>query len=229
MRRLSRRAVWASSLALLIVMSYIGTAQAQVLTTMGGSFSQTHTPVAAESRLVAQGRGQDQGAEQRQVRQQQVEDVRQEIQERRAEVRQDVTERRQEAQENRQQVRDTVTQEHAERLEYRFGIYGDRLADIISRLEVKIDEMEAAGFDVSEERSQLSEAEVLLMDAEDSATEAIMKFVSIEPDLYAEQRSMAMEGRDMAQTARRQYAEVRSMLQDIVQSLKMQQLEARNT
>ncbi len=229
MRRLSRRAVWASSLALLIVMSYIGTAQAHVLTTMSSQVP----PQTSENRLLAQGSPAESRVEQREATRQQLndsQDARQEnrairvdeLQEMRDEAKERVAEQREDRQNTRQERRDFITEQHADRLEYRFGVYSDRLSDIIVRLDAKLTELEAAGSPVDAEKAQLEAAKDLLVDADNAAADAIVRFLAIEPAEYETQRAQALEARDLAQTARGQYAAVRMSLQEIIRSLKAQ-------
>lgn len=226
MRKVSRRAIWASSLAFIILISYVGVAQAQVLDSVRDRIQSVQNNRAdrreyvreevTEKREAAQERLQ----EHRTDVQLRVEEAREEIQERRSDARARIEEKREEIQEKRQQVRQHVTQTHAERLQRRFSVYGDRLADIISRLEARLASMEEAGQDVSAQQARLAEAREILVEAENTTADSITTFMDVDPESYDEQREQALKARDLANSAREQYKQVHRILVEIVQSLK---------
>jgi len=239
MRKISRRAAWASSLAFLILISYVTVAQAQMLDGVRERLSNAKAEKTEEVRERQQ-EMRDTVVENRAERREEIEERtaerREELETRRSEMQETIEERREDArtrmeekrlemQENRQERRAHITEVHAERLESRFTFYGDRLADIISRLDTRLESLDAAGQDVTNQQEQLLAAQALLVEAENTTVDAIIGFLDVDPESYEEQRSAALAAGNVAQAARSQFEAVRSTLLDIIQSLKTESME----
>lgn len=232
MRKVSRRAiaVWASSLAFIILISYTGVAQAQVLDSVRDRIKSVRTQNVRKTQPQEEFENrretvQENIEERRSELRDRAEEVREEIHERRSDARERISEKREEMQEKRTEVREHVTQVHAERLQHRFSVYGDRLASIISRLEARLESLAENGKDVSAQQARLAEAQQLLVEAENTTADTITTFLDVDPESYEDQRTQALRARDLANSAREQYKAVHQMLVEIVQSLKTERAE----
>ncbi len=134
------------------------------------------------------------------------------------EIRQD---RREERQENRQEVRSNVAENHANRLEKRFGFYFDRLNAIIARFNTRLNSLNSSDPAVVKIKTKLTLAKTKLLEAKTKGDEAIDAFRSIDPAKFAQQKAAALAARDLANSARKLYMEVHTLLKEAVKELKM--------
>lgn len=123
-------------------------------------------------------------------------------------------------QEKRQAVRAHVASVHAERLGKRFTVYYTRLSMMIEKVQKRIDALKAEGKDTTAAQAKLNEAKIALESAKKQADTSVSEFKDIDPDKYAEQRTQALQARDIAETARELFQKVLRLLKEAVSLLK---------
>lgn len=121
---------------------------------------------------------------------------------------------------SRQEWRSTVAQNHALRLENRFGRYGNRLNNIVERLQTWLNTLKSEGKDVSTAQAKLDEAKTKLASAKTLGLDAVAKFKAIDPAKYEEQRDQALAARDVAQQARLAFMDALKLIKQVRDSLK---------
>lgn len=119
-------------------------------------------------------------------------------------------------QEKRQEVRAKVAEVHANRLEKRFSFYYRRLSGLATKIENRLGIMAGNGKDVAAAQAKVDEAQVKLEEAKAAGDEAIAQFRAIDPDKYEAQRALALQARDMANEARSAFKAVWQLLKDAV-------------
>lgn len=146
--------------------------------------------------------------------------IRQRIETKVREVKTNVLERKEERVERRQERRDGSLQNHADRLSNRFSIYYERLSKIISKVEERFAVIEENGKDLTLAKEKLELAKSKLEEAKMAADEAVSLFESVEPEKYEDQKEVALKARDMANTARKLFLEVKSLINEAVRIAK---------
>lgn len=153
-----------------------------------------------------------------------LQEARTQMQERREEIKNQIQERREDLKASasglRQAIRSDVAKMHADRLNNRFGFYNRRLTTVIEKIQARIDKTKADGKDVSEAQAKLDEAEAKLAESNKYAMDAVAKFRSIEPTKYDEQKSVALEARDLAEKGREAFVATVKLLRECVELLK---------
>ena len=132
-----------------------------------------------------------------------------------------IQEIREEQRENREERRSNVAENHANRLEKRFGFYFDRLNAIVARFNTRLSTLNSSDPAVVKIKAKLTLAKTKLLEAKTKGDEAIDAFRSIDPAKFAEQKAAALEARDLANSARKLYLEVHTLLKEAVKELKM--------
>ncbi len=130
------------------------------------------------------------------------------------------TQRRPEIQQISQETRSDVARLHAQRLEKHFGFYYNRLNNIITRFQARLDLLKAAGKDTAAPQAKLDAAKAKLAEAKVKGDEAITAFAAIDPARFAEQRTAAFAARDLAVAARALFQEAHALLKEALRSLK---------
>lgn len=148
------------------------------------------------------------------------EEVRAEIQEINTTRQQNRDEQQQLRQENRQETRSNVAENHANRLEKRFGLYYQRLSNIIERFQLRLAALKSTGIDTSKVAATLATAQTKLSDAKSKGEQAIAAFRAIDPAKFSEQKSQALAARDLANQARKLYLEVHQLIKAALVELK---------
>lgn len=130
------------------------------------------------------------------------------------------TKRRPEIQEIRGETRSDVARLHAERLEKHFGFYYNRLNNIITRFQARLDLLKAAGKDTTAVQAKLDAAKAKLAEAKAKGDAAITAFKAIDPAKFSEQRTAALAARDLATAARQLFQETHELLKEALRLLK---------
>jgi ABC-type amino acid transport substrate-binding protein len=145
-------------------------------------------------------------------------------QDRRAEIKNQIQERREDLKATvsgmRQAFRSDVAKLHADRLNNRFGFYNRRLTTVIEKIQGRIDKTKEEGKDVTAAQAKLDEAKAKLAESNKYAMDAVAKFRSIEPTKYNEQKSVALEARDLAEKGREAFVATVKLLRECVELLK---------
>ncbi len=175
---------------------------------LGASLLLLPRPVSAESSSDTNNRRRDR------------EEVRAEIQEINTTRQQNRDEQQQLRQENRQETRSNVAENHANRLEKRFGLYYQRLSNIIERFQLRLAALKSTGIDTSTVSATLATAQTKLSDAKSKGEQAIAAFRAIDPAKFSEQKSQALAARDLANQARKLYLEVHLLIKAALVELK---------
>lgn len=119
-----------------------------------------------------------------------------------------------------QQLYSDIAQNHANRLEHRFDFYFTRLDNIITRLERRLNTLQAQGKNVTPIQVKLDAAKTKLTEAKTKGAEAIAAFKAIVPAKFSEQKTGARTARDQAQIARKLFVDTQQLLQEAVRALK---------
>ena len=120
-------------------------------------------------------------------------------------------------QEKRTEVRTKVSEVHGRRLKHNFGVYYQRLSNIINRLQSRLTALEDQGKDIAAAEEKLTDAESMLESAKMKGETAVTAFLS-EPK--EDQREAALAARDVAKEARLEFMAVFSFLKEVVQIMK---------
>ncbi len=127
---------------------------------------------------------------------------------------------REQAQNQLQTLRSSVAQNHANRLERRFKFYFERLTNIITRFQTRLDTLKNKGTDVSTIQVKLDAAKTQLASAKSLGEQAVADFRAIDPAKFSEQKAQAQAARDQAMQARGAFLEVHKLLKDALKLLK---------
>lgn len=142
----------------------------------------------------------------------------QEIRTERKEVREEV---REEVKERVQARRSDLAENHANRLEKRFSAYYTRLSDIILRFQKRLNLLKAEGKAVETAEADLNKAKSSLESAKLKGAEAVSAFKAIDLSSLADQKTALMAARDLANAARKLFADAHTHLKAALKSLKV--------
>jgi hypothetical protein len=143
------------------------------------------------------------------------------IQEIRTERKEEREENREEVKENIQARRNELAENHAIRLEIRFTAYYTRLSDIISRFQNRLSILKSEGKAVENIEAELSKAKVSLDSAKLKGAEAVAAFKAIDPTSLTDQKTALLAARDLANAARKLFADTHTSLKSALKSLKL--------
>lgn len=127
----------------------------------------------------------------------------------------------QEIKTNLQEMRDNVAARHANRLERRFNFYYTRLSNILLRFQKRLDTLKADGKDVTTIQQKLDATKAKLEEAKTKGMEAVAAFKAIDPAKFSEQKTAAFAARDLANAARKLFADTLVLLKDALKALKV--------
>ena len=119
-----------------------------------------------------------------------------------------------------QEMRSDIAKNHADRLERRFAAYFNRLTNIITRFQTRLDALKAGGTDVTSIQSKLDAAKTKLAAAKTKGAEAVAAFRALDPAKWSEQKTEALAARDLANQARSLFKETLGLLKDALFALK---------
>lgn len=128
-------------------------------------------------------------------------------------------ERREEVRTQMQERRADFAQQHAERLERRFALYAEHLLNVASRIETRAQMMSKNGKNTTEALEKVTEARTYIAAAQANGEDAVSKFRSIDPADYETQREIALAARDLADSARVEFVTALDLLHDAVRIL----------
>lgn len=110
-----------------------------------------------------------------------------------------------------------LADQHADRLERRFALYAKRLNSFITRIESRLDVLEAEGVDVSGAKTTLEQAQNQLVEAEVKANAAVAAFQSISAtDDLETQKTKLEEAKMLVKETRTLFRLITIMLKDAV-------------
>jgi DNA repair exonuclease SbcCD ATPase subunit len=144
-----------------------------------------------------------------------------EIQEIRTERKEEREENREEVRENMQERRENLAENHANRLENRFTAYYTRLSNIITRFQSRLTSLKAEGKTVTSIETELNAAKSSLEAAKLKGAEAIAAFRAIDPTTLSDQKTALLAARDLANAARKLFADAHTSLKAALKSLKV--------
>lgn len=157
------------------------------------------------------------------VRTSEIEQLRQERQEARVTVTElrnnQFEQRREEVRTQMQERRADFAQLHADRIEFRFNIYTEHLLNLANRIEVRAQMMSNNGKNTTEALEKVTEARTYIAAAQANGEDAVSKFRSIDPANYETQREIALAARDLADSARVEFVTALDLLHDAVRIL----------
>lgn len=125
-----------------------------------------------------------------------------------------------EVQEIRQEIQNRVAQVHANRLTKRFDFYYMRFSNIITRFQTRLDILKSNGKDTPSTQAKLELVKTKLADAKTAGDAAIATLESIDPTKFSEQKSTRLAAKDQANKAVKLFIEVHTLLKDALKSLK---------
>lgn len=143
------------------------------------------------------------------------------IQEIRTERKEERDEKREEVKENIQERRSEIVENHAGRLEKRFAAYYSRLSNIIARFQSRLTTLKSEGKSVTSVETELNTAKSNLEAAKLKGAEAITAFRAIDPTTLADQKTALIAARDLANAARKLFADTHTSLKAALKSLKV--------
>lgn len=126
----------------------------------------------------------------------------------------------QEIRQERQEFRSKVAENHANRLERRFKFYFDRMTNIITRFQTRLDTLKTSGKNVAAIQVKLDSAQTKLSEAKTKGEAAVTAFRAIDPSKFSEQKTEILAARDLATAARKLFVETHTLLKDALKSLK---------
>lgn len=119
----------------------------------------------------------------------------------------------------RQLYRSERAQNHGERIERRFAFYAQRLTNIATRIQSRIDTEKAAGKDTTAAQSALDKAKTLLTQAVADGKQAVTMFQSISVAVWSTQAPEIKAAIEQANKARTGFVQARLSLIDATTSL----------
>lgn len=125
-----------------------------------------------------------------------------------------------EIQEIRQDIRNNIAKNHAERLQNRFTFYGDRLGNIITRFQLRLDTLKANGKNTTATQVKLDLAKSKLAEAKLKGETSIAAFTALESSNLKEQKAEFLAARDLANSARKLFEETHTVLKEALRELK---------
>jgi len=136
------------------------------------------------------------------------------------EIRGERKEIREETKTKLQTMRSNIAENHANRLEKRFKFYSERLNNIISRFQTRLDLLKKDGKDPSSAQAKLDAAKAKLAEAKVKGEAAVAAFKAIDPAKFSEQKTEALAARDLATAARKLFIDTETLLKEALKSLK---------
>ncbi|KKU89291.1 MAG: hypothetical protein UY18_C0001G0023 [Microgenomates group bacterium GW2011_GWF2_47_9] len=128
-------------------------------------------------------------------------------------------EQRQEIQTKRIETRLRLAKNHAERLQKRFSFYYERLNNIITRFQARLDLSKTEGKDTTTSQQLLDQAKSNLLSAESKGKEAIQTFTSFDPEWSQdEMQNKVRLGQSQAEEARNAFKQVLELLKSALKS-----------
>jgi hypothetical protein len=137
------------------------------------------------------------------------------------EIRGERQDKREEGRAKMQDFRSHVAENHANRLSRRFAFYYNRLNDIITRFQSRLDSLKTAGKDTSAAQTALDKAKTSLASAKSKGDAAVAAFKAIDPAKFTEQKAEALAARDLANEARKLFLDTHTLLKDAFKALKV--------
>lgn len=119
----------------------------------------------------------------------------------------------------RQLYRSERAQVHGERLDLRFHFYAERLTNIATRIQTRIDTEKAAGKDVAAAQAALEKAKTLIATAVADGKTAVSLFQNISVSVWSTQAPEVKAAIEQANKARGEFVQARLSLIDATASL----------
>lgn len=119
----------------------------------------------------------------------------------------------------RQLYRTERAQNHGERIERRFAFYAQRLTNIATRIQTRIDTQKAAGKDTATAQAALDKAKTLLTQAVADGKQAVTMFQNISVAVWSTQTPEVKAAIEQANKARTGFVQVRLSLIDATAAL----------
>lgn len=110
-----------------------------------------------------------------------------------------------------EQVRTSIAARHATRLEWRYQFYYQRLSAIMAKIQARLEAIAH-----TEAQAKLTEAKAVLEEAKVLGERAVKQLGEIDPERYAEQRSMALGAGELANQAREKFREAVRLMREAV-------------
>lgn len=150
--------------------------------------------------------------------------VRQELETRNGEIIKNINETKRNIVEDRtqtlqQRLRSTRAHIHGLRLEIRFRFYEQRLNNIATRIQQRIDIEKSENKNVTSAQEALNKGKTALATAVDTGKKAVAALKAITAEQWTQQAAEAKTAKDLADAARNSFIEARSHMMDAIKAL----------